>query len=142
MRDPVHIAWNDHVAAFESIAVLVGEHVGNGMEPKEAFVLVWDQVAVPAEFRDKYWRVAVPVLAEHGLRTGTAPDLRGLDLAGIDLEEGDLRGFDLRDADLTGAFLGDALLDGADLTGADLTDADLTGTSLTGTTMPDGSVHD
>ena len=130
-REPIAIAWNDHVAAFEAIAVLIGEHVAHGLPPKEAFLLVWDQVSVPEEFRDKYWRVALPVLAEHALRNGERPDLTDLDLSEIDFAEGDLRGFDLRGADLRGADLEGALLDGADLTGAD----------LTGATMPDGSIH-
>ena len=140
-REPVAIAWNDHVAAFESIAVLIGEHVAHGLPPKDAFLLVWDQVSVPEAYRDKYWRVALPVLAEHAVRTGDRPDLSGLDLSEIDMEEGDLRGFDFRGSDLRGAFLAHAQLDGADLTGADLTDADLEGASLTGTVMPDGSIH-
>ena len=28
-REPIAIAWNDHVAAFEAIAVLIGEAPGN-----------------------------------------------------------------------------------------------------------------
>ena len=140
-RGPIEIAWNDHVAAFEAIAVLIGEHVAHGLPPKEAFVLVWDQVGVPEEYRDKYWRVALPVLAEDALRQGGRPDMAGLDLAEIDFEEGDLRGFDLRGTNLSGAFLAHAQLDGADLTGADLSGADLEDASLTGATMPDGSVH-
>ena len=130
-REPIAIAWNDHVAAFEAIAVLIGEHVAHGLPPKEAFLLVWDQVSVPEEFRDKYWRVALPVLAEHALRNGERPDLTGLDLSAIDFAEGDLRGFDLRGANLRGADLEGALLDGADLTGAD----------LTGATMQIGRAH-
>lgn len=140
-REPIAIAWNDHVNAFETIAVLIGEHVAHGLSPKDAFALVWDQVAVPEEFRDKYWRIALPVLAEHALRAGERPDLSGLDLSEIDMEEGDLRGFDFRGTNLAGSFLAHAQLDGADLTGADVTGADLDGASLTGAIMPDGSVH-
>lgn len=141
MDEPQRIAWNDHVNAFETVAVLVGRHVGDGMAPKDAFVRVWTEAAVPDELRDAYWRIAVGSLAEDAIRTGRRADLSGLDLAEIDLEEGDLRGFDFRGADLRGAFLAGSLLDGADFTGADLDGADLEGASLTGATMPDGSVR-
>jgi hypothetical protein len=141
VEEPVRIAWNDHVNAFETVAILVGQHVGDGMAPKDAFVRVWTQAGVPEELRDAYWRIAVGGLAEDALRTGRRPDLSGLDLSEIDLEEGDLRGFDFRGTDLRGAFLARTLLDGADLTGADLDGADLEGASLAGTTMPDGSVR-
>ena len=137
----MQIAWNDHVNAFETIAVLVGRHVGEGMAPKDAFVRVWTQAAVPEELRDAYWRIAVGGLAEDALRTGRRPDLSGLDLSEIDLAEGDLRGFDFRGTDLRGAFLAGALLDGADLTGALLDGADLDGASLAGAVLPDGTVH-
>lgn len=138
----IEIAWNDHVNAFEVIAVLVQRHVEAGRTPLEAFAVVFDQVSVPADYRDKYWRVAIPVIAEHALAAGARPSLAGLDLAGIDLEEGDLRGFDLAGANLRGAFLAGAQLDGAILRGADLADADLAGASLAGAVMPDGTVHD
>lgn len=137
----IEIAWNDHVGAFEVIAVLVQRHVEAGRTPLEAFTVVVDQVAVPPDYRDKYWRVAIPVIAEHALAAGDRPSLAGLDLTGIDLEEGDLRGFDLTGTCLRGAFLGGAQLDGAILRDADLTDADLDGASLTGAVMPDGTVR-
>ena len=141
MEEPQRIAWNDHVNAFETVAVLVGRHVGEGMAPKDAFVRVWSEAAVPEELRDAYWRIAVGGIAEDALRTGRRPDLSGLDLAEIDLEEGDLRGFDFRGTILRDAFLARTRLDGADLTGADLAGADLEGASLTGATMPDGSLR-
>ncbi len=142
MREgPLEIAWNDHVVAFEAIAVAVEQHVRDGATPLAAFVAVWDELGVPADFRDKYWRIAIPVVAEDALSRGERPSLAGLDLSDIDLEEGDLRGYDLEGTNFRGAYLAKTRLDGANLTGADLTDADLEGATLTGTTMPDGSVH-
>lgn len=142
MHEPLPVAWNDHVVAFEAIAVTIAKLVGEGMPAKDAFVQAWDQLGVPEEYRDKYWRVAVPIIAEYGFSIEQAPDLSGLDLAEIDLEEGDLRGFNFAGTNLRGAFLAHTQLDGAIFVGADLTDADLTGARLTGATMPDGSVHD
>ncbi len=139
--EPLPVAWNDHVVAFEAIAVQIARLVGEGMPAKDAFVQAWDQLEVPEEYRDKYWRVAVPIIAEYGFSIEQAPDLSGLDLSEIDLEEGDLRGFNFAGTNLSGAFLARTQLDGADFTGADLTDADLAGASLSGATMPDGSVH-
>jgi len=139
--EPLEIAWNDPVVAFEAIAVAVKAHVIAGSAPLEAFTTVWTELQVPIEYRDKYWRIAVPLIAEHALATGQQPSLAGTDLSEIDLEEGDLRGFDFSGANLAGAYLAHARLDGANFTGADLTDTDLAGASLTGATMPDGSVH-
>ena len=141
VSEPLPVAWNDHVVAFEAIAVLIAKLVGEGMPAKEAFVQAWDQLGVPEEYRDKYWRVAVPIIAEYGFSIEQAPDLSGLDLSEIDLEEGDLRGFNFAGTNLSGAFLARTQLDGANLLGADLSDADLAGASLTGATMPDGAVH-
>jgi hypothetical protein len=141
MSDHLEIAWNDHVVAFEAIAVTIAKLVGEGMPAKDAFVTAWEGLGVPEEYRDKYWRVAVPIIAEYGFSIEQAPDLSGLDLSEIDLEEGDLRGFNFAGTNLSGAFLAKTQLDGANLLGADLSDADLTGASLTGATMPDGTVH-
>ncbi len=136
----VPIAWNDIVDAFEAVAVWVGARVGEGMAPLEAFQRAERVLGVPAAYRDRFWRIAVPVIAESDLAAGRRPSLAGADLSGVDLSEGDLRGFDLAGADLSEADLAGALLDGADLTGADLTDADLEGASLAGAVMPDGTV--
>jgi hypothetical protein len=139
--EPIEIAWNDHIAAFEVLAVATDRLVADGVDPGEAFQRVLVRFQLPDAFRDKYWRIAVPVIIEHALQEGTTPSLVGADLAGIDLEEGDLRGFDLSGADLSGAFLAGAQLDGANLTGANLAGADLDRASLSGATLPDGSIH-
>ena len=140
-EERIPFAWNDHVNAFESIAVLVGELVGSGMRPAAAFEQAWVDVDVPEDYRDKFWRVAVPTIAEYAIEEGGVPSLAGVDLSEIDLEEGDLRGFDFTGANLAGAYFAKALLDGANFTGADLTDTDFAGASLTGAIMPDGSLH-
>ena len=89
VSEPLPVAWNDHVVAFEAIAVMIAKLVGEGVPAKDAFVQAWDELGVPEEYRDKYWRVAVPIIAEYGFSIEQAPDLSGLDLSEIDLEEGD-----------------------------------------------------
>ncbi len=116
-------------------------HVTAGSTPLEAFTAVWTELQVPIEYRDKYWRIAIPLIAEHALANGESPSLAGTDLSEIDLEEGDLRGFDFSGANLASAYLAHARLDGANFAGANLTDTDMAGASLMGATMPDGSVH-
>jgi hypothetical protein len=136
----VPIAWNDIVDAFEAVAVWVGARVGKGMAPLEAFERAEWVLGVPEAYRDRFWRIAVPVIAEADLAAGRRPSLVGADLSGVDLSEGDLRGFDLAGANLAEADLAGALLDGADLSGADLAGADLEGASFAGAVMPDGTV--
>jgi len=137
---PIPIAWNDIVDAFEAIAVAVQQRVDAGMPPLEAFQRVYALTGVPDDYRSRYWRIAIPVIAEDALERGLRPSFAGADLSGVDLAEGDLRGFDFTGADLRDADLAEAQLDGADLTGADLTGADLDGARLTGATLPDGSI--
>lgn len=137
---PLPIAWNDIIDGFEAVAVWVGERVAGGAEPLAAFQEAYTRLGVPAEYRDRYWRIAIPVVAEHALAHGRRPSFAGADLSGLDLAEGDLSGYDLTGADLSDADLSGARLDGADLTGADLMGADLDGASLVGTVLPDGTI--
>ncbi len=137
---PLPIAWNYIIDGFEAVAVWVGERVADGTEPLVAFQEAYVRLGVPAEYRDRFWRIAIPVIAEHALAHGRRPSFAAADLSGLDLAEGDLSGYDLRGADLSDADLSGARLDGADLTGADLAGADLDGASVVGTVMPDGTI--